>query len=120
MAKAIGIGGIFLKSKDPKALKAWYVENLGLPLADHGSIVFEGPETAGQTVFNHFPADTDYFGDASQQSMINFRVDNMDELLAQLSAAGVRIDPKRDDYPFGKFAWIWDPEGNRIELWQEL
>lgn len=120
MAKVVGIGGIFLKANDPKALKAWYVENLGLPLADHGSIVFEGPETAGQTVFNHFPANTKYFGDGPQQFMINFRVDDINALLAQLTKAGVRIDPIPEDHTYGYFAWIYDPEGNKIELWQPL
>ncbi len=72
------------------------------------------------TVFAHFPASTKYFGDGPQQSMVNFRVDDLDALIDQLSKAGVRIDPKRDDYSYGRFAWIWDPEGNRIELWQPL
>ena len=81
-------------------------------------MVFEGPESAGTTVFAHFPSDTTYFGEASQQAMVNFRVDDLEGLLAQLSAAGVRIDPKREEHEYGKFAWIWDPEGNRVELWQ--
>lgn len=72
------------------------------------------------TVFAHFPADTRYFGGGEQQAMVNFRVDDLDALLASLEAAGVRIDPKREDYPYGRFAWIWDPEGNRVELWQPL
>jgi predicted enzyme related to lactoylglutathione lyase len=72
------------------------------------------------TVFAHFPLDTDYFGEGSQESMINFRVDDLDRLLAQLDEGGVRIDPKREDYSYGRFAWIWDPEGNRVELWQPL
>ncbi len=70
------------------------------------------------TVFAHLPASTKYFGDGPQQAMVNLRVDDLDGLLKQLEAAGVRIDPKRDDYPYGKFAWIWDPEGNRVELWE--
>jgi predicted enzyme related to lactoylglutathione lyase len=70
------------------------------------------------TVFAHFPLDTSYFGEGTQQAMVNFRVDDLDALLGQLAAAGVRLDPKRDDTPYGKFAWIWDPEGNRVELWQ--
>ena len=73
----------------------------------------------GMTVFAHFPESTKYFGDGTQQVMINFRVDNLDELLASsLQAADVRIDPKRDDHAYGRFAWIWDPEGNRVELWE--
>jgi predicted enzyme related to lactoylglutathione lyase len=120
MAKAVGVGGIFLKAKDPQALAAWYATHLGIPLQDGGSLAFDGPESTGMTVFAHFPQDTKYFGEGSQQSMVNFRVDDLDQLLDQLAAAKVRIDPKRDDYAYGRFAWIWDPEGNRIELWQPL
>ena len=72
------------------------------------------------TVFAHFPLNTKYFGDGMQQAMVNFRVDDLDELLKQLAAGGVRIDPKREDASYGRFAWIWDPEGNRVELWQPL
>jgi predicted enzyme related to lactoylglutathione lyase len=79
---------------------------------------FDGPSSMGQTLFAHFPADTKYFGDPSQPAMVNFRVDNLDALLDQLASAGVRIDPKRDSYDFGSFAWIWDLEGNRVELWE--
>jgi predicted enzyme related to lactoylglutathione lyase len=120
MAKATGIGGIFLKAQDPKKLAAWYVERLGLPMTDYGSIVFEGPEAGGTTVFAHFPATTTYFGEGPQQSMVNFRVDDLDGLLAQLAENGVQIDPKRQDESYGRFAWIRDPEGNRVELWQPL
>jgi predicted enzyme related to lactoylglutathione lyase len=118
MAKAVGFGGVFLKARDPEALGHWYAENLGIPAQDGGSLAFEGPESAGMTVFAHFPADTKYFGEGAQQVMVNFRVDDLDGLLKKLDAAGVRIDPKRDDHEYGKFAWIWDPEGNRVELWE--
>jgi predicted enzyme related to lactoylglutathione lyase len=118
MAKAVGVGGVFLKARDPKALGRWYAEHLGIADQGGGSLGFDGPESAGMTVFAHFPADTKYFGDGAQQVMVNFRVDDLDALLEKLEAAGVKIDPKRDDHEYGKFAWIWDPEGNRIELWQ--
>ena len=122
MAKAVGVGGIFLKARDPQALAAWYSSQLGIQPGDGGSLVFDGPESAGMTVFAHFPLDTGYFGDGSQQApqqfMVNFRVDDLDALLLQLAAAGVRIDPKREEYDYGRFAWIWDPEGNRVELWE--
>lgn len=120
MARAMGVGGVFLKARDPQALSAWYAEHLGIPAQEGGSLAFDGPESTGMTVFAHFPADTRYFGGGEQAAMVNFRVDDLDELLTALEAAGVRIDPKRDDYPYGKFAWIWDPEGNRVELWQPL
>ena len=119
MAKVVGVGGVFLKARDPKALSAWYVEILGVPTGE-GGMIFEGPESAGMTVFAHFPAETKYFGDGPQGFMVNFRVDDLDQLLKKLEAAGVRIDPKRESYDYGHFAWIWDPEGNRIELWQPL
>jgi predicted enzyme related to lactoylglutathione lyase len=120
MAKAVGVGGVFLKARDPKGLSAWYAKHLGLPQGDDGSIVFDGPLAAGMTVFAHFPESTKYFGDGPQQAMINLRVDDLDALLVQLAEAGVTIDPKRDDYSYGRFAWIVDPEGNRVELWQPL
>jgi predicted enzyme related to lactoylglutathione lyase len=118
MAKAVGIGGIFLKARDPQALAAWYSSHLGIQPGEGGSLVFDGPESAGMTVFAHFPNETGYFGDAKQQAMVNFRVDGLDALLLQLAATGVRIDPKREDHAYGRFAWIWDPEGNRVELWE--
>ena len=118
MAKAVGVGGVFLKAQDPQALARWYAAHLGIPVQDGGSMAFDGPESAGMTVFAHFPADSPYFGEVSQQAMVIFRVDDLEGLLAQLSAAGVRIDPKQEDHEYGKFAWIWDPEGNRVELWQ--
>jgi predicted enzyme related to lactoylglutathione lyase len=118
MGKAIGVGGVFLKARDPEALSAWYAEHLGIPAQGGGTLAFDGPESAGMTVFAHFPLDSQYFGEGGQQAMVNFRVDDMDGLLEKLAAAGVRIDPKRDDHEYGRFAWIWDLEGNRVELWQ--
>ena len=120
MAKAVGVGGNFLKARDHKALAAWYATHLGIQPLDGASLMFDGPEAAGMTVFSQFPQDTAYFGDGPQQAMINFRVDNLEELLVQLATAGVRIDPKRQDDGYGPFAWIWDLEGNRVELWQPL
>jgi predicted enzyme related to lactoylglutathione lyase len=120
MAKAVGVGGVFLKARDPQALADWYAARLGIQPQGGGSLVFSGPESAGMTVFAHFPLDTHYFGDGAQQAMVNFRVDDLDQLLAELAAAGVRIDPKREDYDYGRFAWIWDLEGNRVELWEPV
>ncbi|MGO9433748.1 MAG: VOC family protein [Terracidiphilus sp.] len=122
MARALGVGGVFLKAKDPKALSAWYAKHFGISKADETSLFFDGPSAAGMTVFAHFPRDSAYFSPGSQQApqqaMVNLRVDNLDEMLAELAAAGVSIDPKRDDHAFGRFAWIIDPEGNRVELWE--
>jgi predicted enzyme related to lactoylglutathione lyase len=121
VGNAVGVGGVFLKAKDPKALQAWYHANLGIPLSDHGQSIFKGPEAQGTTVFSFFPDDTKYFGDGAQRAMINFRVDSLEEVLARLTAAGAKVDPKHEDYGgFGKFGWFWDPEGNRVELWEPV
>jgi predicted enzyme related to lactoylglutathione lyase len=119
MAKAVGMGGVFFKARDPKALSQWYETHLGLGGRVSGdALTFDGPSSMGMTVFGLFKENTDYFGDGPQSFMLNFRVDDLDALLTQLSAAGVRVDPKREDYGYGLFAWIWDPEGNRVELWE--
>ena len=120
MAKAVGVGGVFLKAQDPKALANWYAEHFGIQKIDDRSLIFDGPESLGMTVFSHFPADTKYFGDGPQTSMVNLRVDDLDALLVKLGEEGVRIDPKRQDESYGRFAWVWDPEGNRVELWQPM
>ena len=124
MARVTGIGGIFLRARDPKALAAWYAQHLGIQLNEWGGAQFlwadEVPPTTGSTAWSIFPADTKYFGSGPQTYMVNYRVDDLDALLAQLAAAGVPIDPHRDDASYGRFAWITDPEGNRVELWQPL
>jgi predicted enzyme related to lactoylglutathione lyase len=123
MARVTGVGGVFLRSKDPKAVQAWYVEHLGFVATDYG-VTFEWkdevPPGTGTTAWSAFPADTKYFGDGQQAAMINYRVDDLDGLLAKLEAAGVWIDPKREDASYGRFAWIKDCDGNRVELWQPL
>jgi predicted enzyme related to lactoylglutathione lyase len=123
MARVTGIGGVFLRVKDPKATKDWYVKNLGIVPTDYG-ITFEWsdevPKGTGSTSWSTFPADTKYFGEGEQTFMVNYRVDDLDALLKTLAANGVWIDPKRDSYDFGKFAWIQDCDGNRLELWQPM
>ena len=123
MAKATGLGGVFLRARDPKKLTAWYGEHLGLTVTDWGGVLFvwdecPAPEGHGATVWSLFPSGTDYFGDSGQQTMLNFRVDDLDALLTDLAAKGVWIDPKRQDEENGRFAWIKDGEGNRVELWE--
>ena len=128
MARVTGIGGIFLRARDPKALSAWYAQHLGIQLSDYGGVTFlwkdEVPATTGMTTWSLFPDNTKYFGPgkdgAPQSAMVNYRVDDLDALLTQLAAANVDIDPKREDADYGRFAWITDPEGNRLELWQPL
>ena len=124
MARVTGIGGVFLRSNDPKATAKWYAEHLGITLSDFNGAAFqwsdEVPTGTGMTAWSAFPQDTSYFGEGPQQFMINYRVDDLDSLLASLTEAGVWIDPKRDDASYGKFAWIKDCDGNRLELWQPL
>jgi predicted enzyme related to lactoylglutathione lyase len=112
--RVVGIGGTFFRAKDPDALRAWYAEHLGIDVQDWGGAVFEG----GQTVWSIFAGDTDYFGPSGQQSMVNYRVRDLDAMLAQLRAAGVQVDPKIDESELGRFGWATDAEGNRFELWQ--
>ena len=126
-----GIGGVFFRAGDPASLARWYCDHLGVPLEGgaeedgEGSVsaVFkwrdaENPDRQGSTVWALFPTDTKYLGDGPV--MINYRVDDLDAVLAALESEGVWIDPERGDYEYGRFAWIKDPEGNRIELWQPL
>lgn len=124
MARVTGIGGVFLRSKDPKAMAKWYAEHLGITLSEYGGASFEWkdevPAGTGMTTWSAFPQDTKYFGDSGQTTMIDYRVDDLDALLAGLAAKGVWIDPKREDSDYGRFAWIKDCEGNRVELWQPL
>ncbi|CAN5250987.1 VOC family protein [soil metagenome] len=112
MERVLGIGGVFFKARDPKALTAWYAANLGLPVAEYGGATFDGE---GQTVWSPFAADSTHFPNAL---MINFRVKDLRAMLAQLRAAGVAVEDKIDEGEYGAFGWFTDPEGNRVELWQ--
>jgi predicted enzyme related to lactoylglutathione lyase len=120
MAKVIGLGGIFFRSRDPAALAAWYGTHLGLDVnpAFGGAIFNEDEARPGYTLWTPFAADTGYFGERTQACMLNFRVDDLDALLTRLAAAGVWVDEHREDGEFGRFGWIRDPEGSRVELWQ--
>ena len=118
MGHVTGVGGIFFRAKDPAALAAWYYAHLGIHEVprDYDAQVWQ--QQAGPTVFAPFPADTDYFGDAQQAFMFNFRVDDLDALIADLEAAGIEVTRDHEHYPNGRFARLHDPEGNPIELWQ--
>lgn len=114
-----GVGGVFFKAKDPKALAAWYRDVLGLPLEAWGgaALRYDAPKHPPALIWNAFPASTNYFAPSTGDFMINYAVDDMDAFLSRLRAKGVAI-LKRDDDPNGRFAWILDPEGNKIELWE--
>jgi predicted enzyme related to lactoylglutathione lyase len=112
--RVLGIGGVFFRARDPDALRSWYAEHLGIDLQTFGGSVFEG----GQTVWSIFADDTDYFGASGQQSMVNYRVSDLDAMLAQLRKAGVPVEAKIEESELGRFGWATDPEGNRFELWE--
>jgi predicted enzyme related to lactoylglutathione lyase len=124
MKRVTGIGVIFFKTQDPEKLKAWYQEHLGLePDSEGEAVVFkwretEQPEAIGRTVWSPFPADTKYFAPSQSSFMINYRVVDLDRLLDQLRSEGVEVDERIEEYEYGRFAWIMDREGNRIELWE--
>jgi len=117
VAEAVeGIGGVFFRSPDPDALRAWYSQHLGIEVESYGP-TFTAKE-GDPTVWAPFPADTDYFGSGEQQLMVNFRVRDLDAMLAQLRAAGVDVLDRVEEYEYGRFGWASDPEGNRFELWE--
>ena len=113
--RVLGIGGYFLRAADPAALSAWYRDCLGLETDEHGL----WRQGAGVTVFAAFESQTDYFGSRAQQTMLNFRVRDLDAMLAQLRAKGAAVAEETQDMDgIGRFGWVTDPEGNRVELWQ--
>lgn len=114
MERVAGIGGVFFRARDPENLRRWYGEHLGIDVQEWGGAGFEG----GVTVWSIFAGDTDYFGPSGQQSMVNYRVSDLDAMLAQLRAAGATVEDKIEESEFGRFGWATDPEGNRFELWQ--
>ena len=118
MEKVAGIGGLFFRAHDPKALANWYLQHLGIDLTptSEGGTVWQ--QEAGPTSFNPFPETTKYFGDLNKAWMVNFRVHDMTRMVAQLRSAGIEVkDP--ESYPgVGSFTRLHDPEGNPIELWQ--
>jgi predicted enzyme related to lactoylglutathione lyase len=121
MEKVTGIGGVFFKVRDPDNMSAWYQEHLGIEAkegaADFAWREMDDPEQIGRTVWAVFPKDSTHFGASSSSLMINYRVANLDRMLEQLRAGGVTVE-KVEDHDYGRFAWIMDPEGNRIELWE--
>jgi predicted enzyme related to lactoylglutathione lyase len=123
MKRVTGIGGVFFKSADPKRLAEWYRVHLGLNVEAWGGASFQwsnpdNPGGTGTTVWNPFKADTDYFAPSSSAFMINYRVDDLHALLAALRAEGCQVLDKVDESEYGKFGWVVDPDGNKVELWQ--
>ena len=119
MARITGVGGIFFKARDPKALSAWYRDVLGLAIEDWGGAMlpYDAPGHPHVMVWTPFAQDTDYFAPSAQSFMVNFAVDDLDAMLAAIEAKGVKVLSRQDDSN-GRFAWIMDPENNKIELWQ--
>jgi predicted enzyme related to lactoylglutathione lyase len=118
MEKVTGIGGLFFRAHDPKALGQWYKQNLGIELTptSYGASVWR--QEAGPTAFTPFPETTGYFGDPNKTWMVNFRVRNLDKMAAQLRSAGITVEVDPKVYHNGRFAHLRDPENNPIELWQ--
>ncbi|MEO5719332.1 MAG: VOC family protein [Chthoniobacterales bacterium] len=123
MNRVTGIGGIFIKAKDPDALRAWYRTHLGLDIQDWGGVSFpwqtpERPNENGATIWSVFPETSDYFDPSKAPFMVNYRVEDLGRVLAELRAEGCAVDEKTEESEFGKFGWVMDCEGNRVELWE--
>jgi predicted enzyme related to lactoylglutathione lyase len=123
MKRVTGLGGIFFKCKNPPELQQWYKNHLGIEENEHGVVIFEWKDKndankTGQTVWAPFPDDTTYFGPGKQEHMINYRVENLVALLEELKKEGVEVVGEIEEYEYGKFGRIMDPEGNKIELWE--
>ena len=125
MAKVTGIGGVFLKCKgDSSALAAWYQTHLGLPLETWGGAILRWPDDTaddkGLTVWSLAASDSQWFSPSDSAFMINYRVDDLDALLSQLRAANIDVVGGPESHENGKFAWIMDPDGNKVELWEPM
>lgn len=118
MEKVTGIGGVFFRARDPKALQHWYQQHLGVTVTPANYEQLPWQQEAGPTAFEPFPHDTLYFGPPGKVWMINFRVRNLEAMVTQLRAAGVEVTVDPETYPNGRFARLHDPEGNPVELWE--
>jgi predicted enzyme related to lactoylglutathione lyase len=120
--RIVGIGGIFFKSADRERLSLWYRDQLGVDSGDHGAMFpwrsQTDPSKDHVTVWSVFPSTSTYFEPSASGFMINYIVEDLDALLVRLRENGVPIDPKHEDHEYGRFAWIYDPDGNKIELWE--
>jgi predicted enzyme related to lactoylglutathione lyase len=124
MKRVTGIGGVFFKCKDPEKVKEWYKKHLGIPSDQYGGMFqwrkMSDPEQTGSTVWGPFPEQTEYFAPSEKPYMFNYRVQNLEKLLDVLKEEGVEIVGKMESYDYGKFGWIMDPEGNKVELWEPV
>lgn len=123
MKRVTGIGGIFFQARDPATLRAWYKQHLGIDVQAWGGTAFTwtdeaGNPTAGTTVWSIGAADSNHFAPSTSSFMINYRVDDLHALLKALREEGCNVLEKTDDSEFGKFGWVMDPEGNKVELWE--
>ena len=123
MARVLGIGGVFFKSRDPKELQAWYSRHLGIESDTDGYALFkwrdaQDTDKEHATVWSPFPSDTTYFNPTNAPYMINYIVDDLDGILQQLRDAGAEVDDKVEEMEYGRFGWAVDPEGTRFELWE--
>ncbi len=124
MKRVTGLGGVFFKTSDPKKMKAWYSTHLGLPVDEYGAsfrwidINDKGAKVPALTAWSPFKDDTTYFAPSEKPFMFNYRVENLVALLKVLKDEGVQVVGEIEEYPYGKFGWIMDPEGNKIELWE--
>lgn len=125
MKRVTGLGGVFIKTNDPKKMAAWYDQHLGLDFGTNSYMSFMWkqagePAQEGRTVFSFFPHSTEYFKPSQAGVMLNFRVENLEQLLQQLKQEGVEAVGEMETYEYGKFGWILDPDGNKIELWEPV
>lgn len=122
--KIIGLGGVFFKSINPDELKKWYQENLGLDCDQYGHMFTwrwpDDPEKTGYTQWSVFDEKTDYLNPGKKDFMINYRVENIEDLVEDLIQKGMKVVGDIEEYDYGKFAWVMDPEGNKIELWEPV
>ena len=122
MARVLGVGGIFFKSRDPVALGAWYAKHLRLPVTPPQGASFhpERMPPGGVTIWAPFAADTDYFRPSTREFMINLVVDDLEQALHQVETGGATLVGTIEEYDYGRFGWFLDPDGNKVELWQPL
>lgn len=123
MKRVTGIGGVFIKSKEPQRLREWYRRHLGIAVEDWGGCAFrwqsaDNPTGVGSTVWSVFEAQSNYFEPSQSQFMVNYRVHDLHGLLTALRAEGCQVVDKVEESEFGKFGWVVDPDGNKVELWE--